>query len=282
MSTTFKADLSAQVKTYWAPLFTRRLRESLLLGSLVNKEYEGAITKEGDTVKVSQTVDPTGELRTVGVDADSFSSEKVSASQVTITANKRAVAALEFADEVELQTQIDRQAVQDGMIFAIQKQINNYLYSLVSPSTSSPDHDLAGNATMSLTVLGSIRKLAAEAKWPQMPGWYGLWSPSYWIDMLTATSLSSRDFVEDTPVVNGQKARSILGINHLEDNSRTGTYGLVFHPDFLHLVTQTSVDVKISDLHSQKKFGVLMSVDIIFGAGLGIDGAKKHIKVYNT
>jgi len=48
------------------------------------------------------------------------------------------------------------------------------------------------------------------------------------------------------------------------------------------MVTQTQVQIKLSDLHSQKKFGVLMSVDIIFGAKLGIEGNKKHIKVYNT
>lgn len=282
MSTTFKADLSNQVKTYWAPLFTRRLRESLLLGALVNKDYDGSITKEGDNVKVSQTVDPTGELRTIGVDGDSFSSEKASASQVTITANKRAVASLEFADEVELQTQIDRNSVQDGMIFAMQKQINNYLYSLVNPSTSAPDHLIASVSAVSLGALGDYRQLAAEAKWPMEGGWYALWSPQYWNDILTDTSLASRDFTGDSPVVNGQKSRRIMGFDMFEDNSRSGYYGLLFHPDFLHLVMQTSVSVKISDLHSQKKFGVLMSVDVIFGAGLGISGANKHIKIYNT
>lgn len=35
------ADVTNQIQEYWSPLFTKELRESLLLGSLVNREYEG-------------------------------------------------------------------------------------------------------------------------------------------------------------------------------------------------------------------------------------------------
>jgi hypothetical protein len=45
-------------------------------------------------------------------------------------------------------------------------------------------------------------------------------------------------------------------------------------------VMQTEPTFKISDLHSQKKRGYLISVDLVFGAGLGVEGSVKHI--YNT
>ena len=80
-------------------------------------------------------------------------------------------------------------------------------------------------------------------------------------------------------MVNGQKARRLFGMNHFMDNSKTGKHGVIFHPDFMHLVTQQSVQVKVSDLHGQKKFGVVFSVDIVFGAALGLEGAKKHIRI---
>jgi len=279
MSQTDLADVTNQIKKYWAPLFERKLRESLLLPNLVSKQYDGQIQREGDTVYVSQVNDPTGELRTVGTDADVFSTEKVSTTRISIQANKRAVAAYEFADLVELQSQIQRSTVMDGMAFAIQKQLNTYLYSLVSPSTSSPDHDIGSVSSVDLTALGAYRQLAAEAKWAMEGGWYALWSPAYWNNILTNTTLASGDYTEDMPIVGGQKARRLMGFNMFEDNSKSGKYGLLFHPDFLHLVMQQGVNVKVSDLHSQKRFGFVMSVDMVFGAALGIEGSVKHIKV---
>jgi hypothetical protein len=281
MSTTDLAVVQNQIQTYWSPVFTKRLREVHMLAKLVNKQYQGAITKGGDTVKVSQIVDMEGELLTVGTNADTFDTEQLATTQISVTANKRAVAALEFSDLVELQSQIDQQKVQDTMLFAIEKQINDYLYSLVSPSTSSPDHDLAGTSSIGTTELGSIRQLAGEALWAQDGSWFALMSPAYWAGTLTNSTLSSSLFVDDQPLVAGQKARKLMGFNAYEDNSRTGSYAIFAHPDFLHYVEQQAVQVKISDLHGQGKFGYKMSVDIVFGAALGIQGNVKHIRVTN-
>jgi len=282
------SDLNAvanQIQKYWSPIFTKQLRESLLLGSLVDKKYQGEIKRQGDTVRVSQVNAPQGQLLTVGVDADSFATQAISSSFVDIKADKRAVAAYEFQDLVELQSQISQEnpEVMEALRFAMAKQINDYLYSLVAPSTSAPDHDVGSVTDFNATQLASVRTLAAKALWPTTPGWYGLIDPQYYSDLLNATTLVSTDFgATDAPLINGQIALKRLGFNIFEDNSRPADYGLFFHPDFLHMVSQTAVQVKISDLHSHKKFGVVMSVDMVFGAKLGIAGNVKHIKVYNT
>ena len=52
MSVTSLTEVENQVQHYWSPVFTKQLRESLLLGSLVNKEYEGEIKRQGDRVRV--------------------------------------------------------------------------------------------------------------------------------------------------------------------------------------------------------------------------------------
>lgn len=282
MGTTTTAEVTNQIQKYWAPIFTRKLRENLLLGQFVNKDYEGQIKKGGDTVYVSQLNDPTGQLLTVGVDAGTFAAEKASTTRVGITANKRAVAAYEFEDLVELQSQIDRPTMQEACIYSLNQQINDYLYSLVSPSTSSPDHSVSGVTDFNKTQLVAVRTLASAAKWSTERGWFLMLDPSYWGDTLSDSTLTSSDYVDDMPIVQGQKARRLLGFNAYEDNSRSTDYGLAFHPDFLHLVMQTEVQVKVSDLHSNKQFGALLSVDLIFGAGLGIEGNKKHIKIYNA
>lgn len=280
MSVIDLAVVNDQIQKYWAPVFTKRLRENLLLGSLVNKDYQGSIARGGDTVRVSQIVDVTGQLLTVGTDADSFSPEAITTTYVDVKADKRAVASAEFQDLVELQSQIDGTKVQDTLMYAMQKQINDYLYSLVSPSASSPNHVVTSVTDFNSTQLGNCRVLAASAKWSPEGGWYALLSPQYNQDLMNSTTMVSSDYVAaDAPIINGSIATKRFGFTIYEDNSRTGDYGLLFHPDFMHLVQQAAVQVKVSDQHSNKKFGYVMSVDLIFGAKLGNQGSLKHIKV---
>lgn len=276
------AEVQNQIQKYWSPIFTKQLRESLMLGSLIDRTYEGAIARQGDTVRISQVNAPEGQLLTVGTDADTFNTEAVSTSFTDIKADKRCVAAVEFTDLTELQSQIGREnpEVMESLRYAMAKQINDYLYSLVSPSTSSPDHTVSGVTDFNATQLGNLRMLAAKAKWPQVPGWYLMLDPQYYSDLLNASTITSMDFgASDAPLIGGVVGLKRYGFNVFEDNSRSADYGLAFHPSFMHMVTQQQVQVKISDLHSQKKFGVVMSIDMVFGAKLGIDAGVKHITV---
>jgi hypothetical protein len=264
-------------------MFTKELRASLMLGALVNKDYEGQIKKGGDTVSVSQVNAPTGSLLTVGSNAGSFESEQLSASHVHIQANKRAVASFEFEDLVSLQSQIDEgnSDVRESMLYAMNKQIEDYLITLINPSTSAPDHLVSGVSDFNAAQIAATRLLAASAKWPKSKPWYLLLSPSYMSDVLNATTLTSSDYgATDAPLVSGQMGIKRMGFNIYENDNFGTDIGLAFYPDWLHLVQQTQVQVKVSDLHSQKKFGYVISCDLIFGAALGVNGNVKHIKTY--
>lgn len=300
MATTTLAQVEDQMQKYWAPISGKKLRENLLLGTLVNKEYEGTIAKGGDRVRVSQIVDVQGELLDVGVNAGSFNSESLTTVKVDITANKRAVASFEFEDLVEIQSLIDKEdpKVMDALYFAMRRQINNYLYSLVAPSTSAPDHSISGVSDFNSSELAAARIRAAQALWMEEPGWYGLLDPQFNGDLMSSSTIVSSDFgASDAPTISGKIGMKRFGFNLFEDNSAIGAgkgisqisptnavsdLALLFHPDFLHLVMQTEPKIKISDLHAQKRFGYVMSVDVIFGAALGINGSKLHQVIYNA
>jgi len=280
MSVTNLAAVSEQVEKFWSPVFSKTLRANLLLGSLVNRDYEGQIKQQGDTVYVTQIADVTGQLKTVGTDADTFDSHRLQSTRIEIKADKRAVAAVEIADLAELQSQLGSQdsAIRNSLQHAVEQEINDYLFSLVAPSTSAPDHLINSVTDMNAAQVATVRMLAAQAKWDRSKPWYGLLDPSYYSDVLNAATLTSSDYIgEDMPIVGGQVVKQRYGFNLLEDNSRGTDKALFFHPDFMHLVMQQGVRFKLSDLHSQKKFGYLLSVDLVFGAKLGHDGAKKHI-----
>lgn len=279
------AEVTNQIQKYWSPLFTKQLRASLMLGALVDKKYEGSISRQGDTVRVSQVNAATGQLLTVGTNADSFESEAISTSYVDIVADKRAVASYTFQDLVQLQSQLgqDNPEVMESLKYGVASQINTYLYSLVNPSTSAPDHLISGVTDFNASQLAAARVLAAQAKWAKDGQWYALLDPQYYGDLMNATTLTSSDYgAADAPTINGNIGLKRFGFNIFEDDSRSADYGLLFHPSFMHMVSQTEVQVKISDLHPLGQFGVKLSVDLVFGAKLGINGNVKHIKVYNS
>lgn len=272
------AQVVDQIQMYWSPRFMKELRADLLLGGQVNKDYEGEIKQGGDTVRVSQIVAAVGQNLDAQTD-DSFESEQVVTMKVDVKADKRAVAAFEFHDIVELQSLITTTdpKVMDALKYGIANQINNYLYSKIAPANT-----ISSVATFGASTLQAVRKKAGQLKWVKDGSWFLNLDPGYYSDLMGVTGLTSSDFVGDRAVESGVVGTKRFGFNIFEDNSRGDFYGLAAHPDFLHLVTQTGVNIEVSKLHSQKKFGILMSVDIIYGAALGIDGANKHIRIKNT
>lgn len=276
-------ELASQIQKYWSPLMTKQLREDKLLVSLVNKDYDGEIKEGGNAVTVSQMVDVEGQnLDISGGEGDTFTAEKIKMKNVQIVADKRAVAAVEVSSLAKLQSQLNSMEsdIRDTLVNAVEAQINKYLYSLVSPSAATPDHVVTGIASMSASNLLSVRTLASTAKWPKSKPFYGLLDPTYYGDVLTDTILANNQYgANDAPVIGGQTSLKRLGFNLLEDNSRSTKNGLFFYPDFMHLVMQTQLEFKLSDLHAQGKFGYLLSANIIYGAKLGIEGNLKHITV---
>jgi hypothetical protein len=282
MASTNLTDVQNQVQKYWSPVATKQLRESLLLGSIVNKEFSGEIRKGGDQVRVYSVNSPAATTKTVGtVDSNTFAPAALSTAYVDVKADKHVTAAFEFADEVELMSLIDRQnpEVMAALVFAVEKAVNTALYAALVPSAAAPDHQIV-KAAMDASALLEVRKLAAAAKWDQSKGWYGLLDPKYYSDVLASQTLVSSDFgAADTPVIGGRVGLRRYGMQLAEDNSLAEGTAFFLHPDALLMVMAKEMQVKISDLHSASKHGILMSVDLIFGVSLGISGGSKCIKV---
>ena len=283
MSQTTLLEVEDQIQKFWSPMFMPELLETNILGSLVNRDYEGDLKEEGDTVKVSQIIRAKGETRTVGVDADKFNSEKMLTRQVEVKAEKRFVGSHKIADLVTLQSQIRNKdsEIRQSLVEAIQIQLNDYLYSLVAPSVVT-----SNTAAITSTIMKNQRVNAGKKKWSKMKGWYSLLGPDYYGDVMNETKLTSSDYVRDNAVEAGEIFTRRYGFNVGEDNSdglaslsSDTKAGLFFHPDFLYLVMQQQPRFKISDLHANNEFGFVISVDMVGGAKIGLQGADKHFLV---
>ena len=289
MTATLFQDVSNQVQKFWAPVFMDEFKETSLLAGLVNKDYEGTIgAGGGDTVYVSQINRPAGNIGTLGVDSSSFNTTKLSMSRVAVVADKRISAAYEFEDLAVLMSQLKDQdsKIRRSLLEATESKLNDHLYTKLAPK--SPSHVITAVTDFNATALGNARVLAAKANWPKIDPWWVLSSPQYYQDLLNATTLTSKDYVEgEAPVVGGQIVNRRFGFSILEDTSaglstlHTDDAALIFHPDFLHLVMgQPTFDV--APLVSNKQFGYILVVNFWCGAALGIDGDSKHITVIGS
>lgn len=279
MSLTNLAVVADQIQKFWSPIFMPELKAGSKLPSLVSRDYEGQIAKEGDNVYVSQLVIPDAQEKTVGTDADTFESSSLSTNRVEVKANKRIVVAVEVTDLAKLQSQLESKdsEIRKGLLESCMRKLNASLYALVAPSSSSPDHLINSVTDFNAAQASAARMRAAQAKWMKNKGWFGALDPVYYNDMLQAATLTSKDYIEgESPVIGGEISNKRFGINWFEDDSLATDQAVVFHPDFMYLCMQTQPTFKLSDLHAQKKFGYLLSVDFIYGAKLGIDGSKKH------
>lgn len=284
-------DVQNQVRMFWSDIFMPELRESNPLLALVDKRYSGEIRKSGDTVRVSQVQKATGETLVIGAaDDNCFTPEKLTTAYVDIKAERRFVASYQFEDLIDLQSQIhaERSEIRESLLDAMNTQINNYLYSKVAPAAGQA---LTGVTAIDAATLKDIRVIAGKQKWFKQPGWYGLLSPEYYGCLLDDVKLTSSDYVNEQPVVGGEVVTRRYGFQMVEDNSDglasiSPTPGnpsaIFFHPAFMHMVTQMAARFKVSDLHSNNCFGYVISVDLIGGASLGIEGDKLHVTVVNA
>lgn len=277
MSMTGLAEVADQIQKFWSPIFVPELRQSNPLIELVSKQYEGAIQKGGDTVRVSQIVKVPATRKTIGAAGyNSFDSNTLQTRYVDVKADQIITAAVEISTLAELQSQIGAQqsTIREALMAGVRENINTFLYGKVAPAAA---HEVIASDINKATLI-DLRTLASKAKLPT-GNRFGLISPEYWATLLNDNTLTSADYVDDKPVVGGQAGLNRMGFQMFEDDSRDGKTALFFNPDFLHFVMQMQPEFKVSDLHANKQHGYLLSVSLVCGAAQGIEGDKKHLTV---
>jgi hypothetical protein len=258
------------VEDFWSPIFERELRENTLWpGLLYDPNYTMEKVKGGDTFKISRINKPSSSIRSIGTNADSFDTNVLSSTQVDLQVNKRAVSAYEFEDLSVLMSQLEQQdsEIRNALLADVREQLNDHIKSLIVPSASAPDHTLTSVTDFSLAQLSIVRTLAAAAKWGSAEPWYLLAAPSYYSDMLDDTTLGASDSmgIDKSPVLEGRFVMKRMGFNIIEDDSLATDTAFAFIPSFLKVIFGQP-RFKISDLHGQKKFGYIISVDLPCGA----------------
>lgn len=259
--------IARMIPTVWSPLLYQELRAKPAYINLFSRDYEGEIKEKGNTVKVNQIKKPTGEILTD--DKQTFNTEELQVGQFEITADRRAVASFEITDMAKLQSLEFQLEVTNALIDSILEQMEVDVQSIMVPSAATPDHQLAALVGSSFDVADvvALRNLLAQAKVPFGEDTYMALGTTYYGSLLQKGMVVGSDYGSINDLMAGE-VKKLSGFKIFEHVLEGATTAKAFHRSAVQLVMQTQVNVKVSDLHSQKKFGYLVSADIVYGRKL--------------
>lgn len=262
--------IANMIPTVWSPLLYQELRAKPAYINLFARDYEGEIKEKGNTVKVNQIKKPTGEIITD--DKQQFNTEELQVGQFEITADRRAVASFEITDLVKLQSLEFQMEVANALIDSILEQMELDVQSIMIPSAAAPDHTLAAllGASFDVADVVALRNLLAQAKVPFGEDTYMSLGTTFYGSLLQKGMVVGSDYGSINDLMAGE-VKKLSGFKIFEHVLEPAQKAVAFHKSAVQLVSQTQVNVKVSDLHSQKKFGYLVSADIVYGRKLADD-----------
>lgn len=269
MSVSGKAELIHLIPTVWSSLVYQELRHKVAYLNLFSREYEGEIKNLGDKVKVNTIKAPTGEILTD--DKDTFNTETLQTAQFEIEADRRAVASFEITDMAKLQSLEFQQEAINALVYSIQLQMEKDIQSLLIPTSAHQLSSLTGSSFDVADVV-ALRTLLREALVPADENLYLATSPTFYGSLMQKNMVVGSDFGSVNDLMAGE-VKKLAGFKTFEHDLETGKVARAFHTSALQLAMQTQVNIKISDLHANKKFGYLVSADIVYGRKLA-DNAR--------
>jgi hypothetical protein len=198
--------------------------------------------------------------------------------QIDIVADKRISAAYQFSDLAKLQSMAFEAEAQAALIYSLQLKLEQLLIGILVPS-STPAHSVspATPGLMAAADLANARTLLSLAD-VSMVDRYWVGSPSYYGDLITNTTIASRDYVPaGSPTSTGFLTEPLYGFTIGESNVLANDTSFAVHRSALSLVMQQGIRIQISNLHAQGKYGYVMSADMVVGYKLMDD--KRIVKI---
>lgn len=292
---TLVTELADQVPKAWSPLTVDELKSRAMMMQLTNRDYEGQVARPGDSVYITQFQVGTADRRQVGSGHEQFSPQQLNSARKQLVMDQVIDHVIELDDLVPLQTQLTNpeSELRMKMERELALKADAYIFSLINPSTSSPDHLIGGTTDFNATEIGRNRRLASQANWSMNEPWYQILDPQYYSDLLGASTMVSNDYVDEkTPTVAGQFVQQRYGFNILENNhsafltldtgaSATQDVGLAFCPSFLH-TAYGAVEWFVTDNRPAGKYTAYLGVKMLMGAVIGHDHASKCIVTRGT
>lgn len=258
---------SAIIPEQWSAKFFEVLTARLIFIDSVDREYEGDIKDLGDTVNISSI----GEFSEADiVDEDGTTdAEAVNISGQQLVINKRATKDFIVTKRAQLQSLDFMNKARDMAMFSVKKKMESQIVSIIIPSASTPDHQIAYDTgtTLALADILEGKELLDTANVAEDSRVLGT-GPAQYNDLFNISGFTSRDFVPaGSPLSSGAIEVPVAGFMVKWTSLLSGTTYL-YHPSFLNMAVQKDVSIMEYDLGVLGERQTRINVDSLFGIKL--------------
>lgn len=256
-------ETSVIVPEVWSSNYYDALLAGLPWNMIVSQDYQGEVSKLGDTVNIS-TFPEFDEAEEVGEDV------KADASSITVTSqalviNKRIIKDFIVTDRALLQSLPMMDKLKELAVYSILKKMQSIIIAAISPSTSAPDHTIAYDTGTTLVLADILEaKELLDAQDVPASGRHGVMGAAQLNDIFNITGFTSSDFlVAGSPLATGQ-VPPLVGFNP-HYTSVQGNTSYWCHESFMTMASQKGLTVKEYDRGAQGFRDVRVNCDTLFG-----------------
>ena len=249
----------------WSAKFYPTLLEAMPFNSVVARDYEGEIQALGNIVNVSTfpQFDQAEDLQ----ENEKSDAASVTATAIQLTVNHQLTRDFIVSNVAQVQTLEHANALRDLAYHAIFKKMQSLIIAAIVPSASAPDHAIAfdSGTTLALADILEAKELLDDADVPDDGSRQMVLGSAQWNDIFNITGFTSRDFVPvGSPLASGSLGAQVLGFNP-KLTSEAGAVAYLFHPAFMQMAVQKSLDTKVYDQGVEGKRSMRVNSTLLFG-----------------
>jgi hypothetical protein len=277
MSISGRTQMTNLIPEIWSEKLYTSLKANLVLANLFSRDYENEISQKGDSVNVAQLSAISGERITD--DTQAFTTSPVTVTTQQIVADSIFSAAVQVTDVAKLQSIAYETELQNTLVHAIQKALEDYIITLMVPSASAPDHQIncASSGLLAAADVAGMRYLLSAQSVP-MSDRYLVVDPNFYGDLLGQANFVSNDYIPaNSASSTGMITNPLYGFGVQESSNMAVTTGYAFHKSALAVVLQRGVNIEVASTLSNNRYGMIIAANIIGGAKL-MD-SKRIVKI---
>ena len=238
---TGNSDVSAWIPEIWAQEVLSHLKSNLVLGRLINRDYDNQLAQNGDTINVPLPPSLTAGDKTAG---SAVTYTAVSASTTPVVLNKHKYVAFQVDDIAKMQSRPDVIAEYGKSAgIALAEAVESAIFAEYANFSVSAG---TGGTDLAKSVLLTARKDLMDAKVPVTDSRFAVISTKDAENLLSDLSTSNAGalFADKTPLRDGSIGR-LYGFDVFESQlapvvagSPNVTHGVAGHRDAVVLVTR--------------------------------------------
>lgn len=256
---------TAIIPEIWSRRFYEVLRAKLPFIDLVDDSYSGDIQDMGDIVNIN-TIPDFDEANDLAEGA-AGEAESITSTGQQLVINKRPYKDYVVTKKAQLQSIPFMDKLREKAIFAINTKIQSYIIAETIPSASAPDHQIAYDAGTTMTVADILeaKELLMLQNVEQDDDIYAVMGASQYIDCLSITGFSSRDFIPaGSPNVTGDLPGGLYGFTP-RVTTAVGDTSYFFHRSYLTIAFQQMLNIEVVSMGGEGIRATRVNCDILMG-----------------